>query len=137
MKRPLERRSRLLKRLPPFEEILRGSVVRRLLRCGKPGCRCADDPAARHGPYASLTRGVRGQTQSRWLTAAQAAVARQQVAAGQRFRAAVEAYWAACEAWADAELTAPAAPAAGQKGGSRRPSNSRPAARSRRSSGPA
>ncbi len=41
MKRLLERRSRLLKRLPPFEEILRGSVVRRLLRCGKPGCRCA------------------------------------------------------------------------------------------------
>ena len=41
MKRLLERRSRLLKRLPPFEEVLRGSVVRRLLRCGKPGCRCA------------------------------------------------------------------------------------------------
>lgn len=40
MKRLLERRSRLLKRLPPFEEVLRGSVVRRLLRCGKPGCRC-------------------------------------------------------------------------------------------------
>jgi len=41
MKRLLERRSRLLKRLPPFEEVLRGSVVRRLLRCGKPGCHCA------------------------------------------------------------------------------------------------
>jgi hypothetical protein len=41
MKRLLERRSRLLKRLPAFEEVLRGSVVRRLLRCGKPGCRCA------------------------------------------------------------------------------------------------
>ena len=40
MKRLLERRSRLLKRLPPFVEVLRGSVVRRLLRCGKPGCRC-------------------------------------------------------------------------------------------------
>ena len=43
MKRLLERRSRLLKRLPPFEEVLRGSVVRRLLRCGKPGCHCATD----------------------------------------------------------------------------------------------
>ena len=41
MKRLLERRTRLLKRLPPFTEVLRGSVVRRLLRCGKPGCRCA------------------------------------------------------------------------------------------------
>jgi len=41
MRRLLERRSRLLKRLPAFAEVLRGSVVRRLLRCGKPGCRCA------------------------------------------------------------------------------------------------
>jgi hypothetical protein len=41
MKRLLERRTRLLNRLPPCEEVLRGSVVRRLLRCGKPGCRCA------------------------------------------------------------------------------------------------
>ena len=41
MKRLRERRSRLPKRLPPFEEVLRGSVVRRLPCCGKPGCRCA------------------------------------------------------------------------------------------------
>jgi hypothetical protein len=115
----------------------RGAFSERYVKCHKPGCRCAEDPAARHGPYASLTRGVRGQTQSRWLTASQADVARQQVAAGQQFRAAVEAYWAACEAWADAELTVPSAPAAGQKGGSPRPSTRRRPARSGRSSGPA
>ena len=63
---------------------------------------------------------------------------RQQLEAGQQFRAQVEAYWAACERWADAELAPPAAaPAAGQKGGSARPSRRRRAARSRRSSGPA
>jgi hypothetical protein len=114
----------------------RGSLAERYVKCGKPGCRCAEDPTARHGPYYSLTRGVEGQTQSRWLTAEQADAARQQVAAGQRFRTEVEAYWAACEAWADAELEAPAAgqPAAAQKGGSRRPSRPRPSARSRRSS---
>ena len=115
----------------------RGSFSERYVKCSKPGCRCAEDPAARHGPYSSLTRGVRGQTQSRWLTAEQGDLARRQVAAGQRFRAEVEAYWAACEAWADAQLTAPAAPAAGQKGGSRQPSRRRRSARSGRSSGPA
>lgn len=115
----------------------RGAFSERYVKCHKPGCRCGEDPAARHGPYFSLTRGVGGQTQSRWLTAEQGEVARRQVAAGQQFRAGVEAYWAACEAWADAELTAPAAPAPGQKGGSRRPSRRRPSARSRRSSGPA
>jgi hypothetical protein len=54
MKRLLERRSRLLKRLPPFEEVLRGSVVRRLLRCGKPGCRCATG-AGHPAVYLSVT----------------------------------------------------------------------------------
>jgi len=114
----------------------RGSLTERYVKCSKPGCRCAEDPAARHGPYHSLTRGVGGQTQSRWLTAEQVAVARRQVEAGQQFRAQVEAYWAACEAWADAQLEAPAAaPAAGQKRGSPRPSRRRRSARSRRSSG--
>jgi hypothetical protein len=54
MKRLLERRRRLMRGLPPFEEVLRGSVVHRLLRCGKPGCRCArgeGHPAA----YLSVT----------------------------------------------------------------------------------
>lgn len=41
-KRLLERRRRLAGGLPPIEDVLRGSVVRRILRCGKPGCRCAD-----------------------------------------------------------------------------------------------
>jgi hypothetical protein len=117
----------------------RGSLSERYVKCSKPGCRCADDPAARHGPYYSLTRGVAGRTQSRLLSTAQAGVARRQVEAGRHFRQQVEAYWAACEAWADAQLDRPAAapPAAGQKGGSVRPSGRRRAARSRRSSGPA
>jgi len=41
MKRLLERRRRLIAGLPPLVEVLRGSVVRRRLRCGKPGCHCA------------------------------------------------------------------------------------------------
>jgi len=115
----------------------RGSFAERYVKCHKPGCRCAEDPAARHGPYYSLTRGVGGRTRSRWLTAEQIDLARRQVAAGQRFRTEVEAYWAACEAWADAQLTAPTAPAAGEKGGSPRPSKRRRSARSPRSSAPA
>ena len=39
-----ERRQRLARRLPPFEEVLRGSVLTRELRCGKPTCRCASGP---------------------------------------------------------------------------------------------
>jgi len=31
--------------------IVSGTLNRRTKVCGKPGCRCATDPEARHGPY--------------------------------------------------------------------------------------
>lgn len=39
--RLLDRRRRALHDLPPLEEIVRGSVLTRRVRCGKPTCRCA------------------------------------------------------------------------------------------------
>ena len=53
----------------------RGSLSQRTIKCSKPGCPCAQDPEARHDPYFSLTRAVRGNTHSRFLTPQQAAVA--------------------------------------------------------------
>lgn len=90
----------------------RGSLAQRTVKCSKPGCACARDPNARHGPYYSLTRAVRGKTQSRFLTAGQAALAREQIEAGRAFRTKLEAYWEGCEDWADRQMEAsPAAPA--------------------------
>jgi hypothetical protein len=37
----LERRRRALRDLPPLEEIMRGSVLTRQVRCGKATCHCA------------------------------------------------------------------------------------------------
>jgi hypothetical protein len=37
----LKQRGRVLKGLPPLEEVLRGSLLKREIRCGKPRCRCA------------------------------------------------------------------------------------------------
>ena len=42
------RRKHLLRKLPPLESILRGSLIERYKRCGKPGCKCANGPG--HGP---------------------------------------------------------------------------------------
>ena len=42
------RRQALLRQLPPLKAILRGSLIERYKRCGKPGCKCADGPG--HGP---------------------------------------------------------------------------------------
>jgi hypothetical protein len=41
MHRLLARRRRLLTKLPPLEEILRGSILDRTVRCGGAGCHCA------------------------------------------------------------------------------------------------
>src|SRR5246127_4844216 len=43
-----KRRNTLLRQLPPLQAILRGSLIERYKRCGKPGCKCADGPG--HGP---------------------------------------------------------------------------------------
>ena len=40
MPRLLDRRRRAVRSLPPLEEILRGTVLVRHIRCGKPGCHC-------------------------------------------------------------------------------------------------
>lgn len=32
-----------------FAPLMRGSLVERLRKCGRPNCACATDPAARHG----------------------------------------------------------------------------------------
>ncbi len=106
----------------------RGSLSERYVKCSKPGCACATQPEARHGPYYSWTRTVGGRTQSRFLTIDHAARVREQIEAGHQFRRHVDAYWAACEAWADAQL---AAPQAAKKGASPRPSTPKSSRRSK------
>jgi hypothetical protein len=50
------RRKTLIKKLPPFEAVLRGSLIERYKRCGKPGCKCAQTRG--HGPkyYLSVSK---------------------------------------------------------------------------------
>ncbi len=49
-----------------------GSVVRRYMPCGKPGCRCQADPPTLHGPYWQYSHKVAGKTITRRLTQDQA-----------------------------------------------------------------
>lgn len=121
----------LAHRLAEPKPMRRGSLSTRYLKCNKPGCACANDPGARHGPYTSVVRTVAQQTRSRLVPTAHADLVRQHIEAGQRFRKDVEAYWQACEAWADAQLDATeaaspkGAPKNGSKGLSRRKSPQR------------
>jgi hypothetical protein len=124
----------IARRLSEPKPMRRGTFSGQHLRCNKPGCACGDDPDARHGPYYRVVRVVGGKTQSRHVPAEQAEVVRKQVETGQQLREDVEAYWQACEQWADAQLEAPeAAPQeAAKKGGSRRRSMPRSSAKSKR-----
>lgn len=56
----LVRRRLVAARLGDVEQVLLGSLVEQMRRCGKPSCRCAAGKL--HGPYAFLTprRGRRG-----------------------------------------------------------------------------
>jgi hypothetical protein len=102
------------------QPIRRGSLYERRMKCGQAACACQHDPKATHGPYYTLTQKVEGKTRSRYIFPEQAVVVRRQINSGRQFRERVEAYWEACEGWAEEQLAAVAASAEeAEKGGSR------------------
>ena len=46
-----EKIDRIRQELGGIETLCSGTLLKRTKVCGKPGCRCAHDPLARHGPY--------------------------------------------------------------------------------------
>jgi len=57
----------LIARLAQIGFIWGGSVQKQWMSCGKPGCACAQDPKARHGPYVYWTSKINGRTVTRLL----------------------------------------------------------------------
>ncbi len=56
-------RFRELKRdLEQLEYFCKGTVLKRMMKCGKAHCACASDPSKRHGPYYELTYKANGKT---------------------------------------------------------------------------
>jgi len=88
MRRLLARRRRILAKLPSLEEVLRGSVIVRSLRCGKPGCHCAEG-GGHPATYLSVTL-AGGRTEQISLPAELVPVAERGVAAYRAWWAAVE-----------------------------------------------
>ena len=88
MSRELERRRRILAKLPPLEAVLRGSVIVRVLRCGKPGCHCAEGEG-HPATYLSVTH-AGGRTEQISLPAELVPLARRGVGAYRAWWAAVE-----------------------------------------------
>jgi hypothetical protein len=45
-----------------LEYFCKGTVLKRMMKCGKAHCACASDPTKRHGPYFELTYKASGKT---------------------------------------------------------------------------
>ena len=58
--------------LAAMDLLCSGTLMKRMMKCGKPNCRCAEDPSARHGPYFEWTHMKEGKLQHRYITAEQA-----------------------------------------------------------------
>lgn len=82
------RRSRATQDLPPLEELLRGTVLVRELRCGKATCRCASGDQHR-ATYLTVTLAA-GRTEQISLPAAVVPLAKRWVANYRRWWEAVE-----------------------------------------------
>jgi hypothetical protein len=60
-----KRRGRLVRDMPPVEQVLRGTLVETYKRCGRQNCHCADGPG--HGPkrYLAISQPGSGGRQRR------------------------------------------------------------------------
>jgi hypothetical protein len=83
------RRARLAAGLPDLEHLLRGSLVERYKKCGKPGCHCVRGKG--HGPahYLSVTLAP-GKTRSYYLSARNKELVEQHLANYRALRTRVE-----------------------------------------------
>ena len=75
-----ERIRRIQEQIRAMDYVSSGTLVTRTKVCGKPGCRCAHDPAARHGPYYEWGYMKDGRQVHRTLSAEQATVLKKAIA---------------------------------------------------------
>jgi hypothetical protein len=76
----LARIAQIHDRIRAIERLCSGTLLRRTKVCGKPACRCAHDPTARHGPYYEWGRMKGGRLVHRMVSPSQAALLREAIA---------------------------------------------------------
>ena len=69
---PAQHYQDLLRALSHLGYFRRGTLLKRFMPCGKPGCACQASPPRLHGPYYQWTRKVAGKTVTVRLTHEQA-----------------------------------------------------------------
>src|SRR5665213_4084296 len=80
IKQARARIERIRQALGGSDHLCSGTLLKRTKVCGKPGCRCATDPRARHGPYYEWGHMRGGKLVHRSVTAEQAVLLEQAIA---------------------------------------------------------
>ncbi len=80
VKQARQRIARIQVALTAVDYLCSGTLLKRMKVCGKPGCRCAQDPAARHGPYYEWGHMQDGQLVHRRVKPEQAVILRRAIA---------------------------------------------------------
>lgn len=68
LERHTQRFLELRRGLEQVEYFCKGTVLKRMMKCGKAQCACRRDPAKRHGPYFEWTYKAKGKTVNVKLT---------------------------------------------------------------------
>jgi hypothetical protein len=81
-----QRIAQLRAELAEMEYVCSGTLLERMKTCGSPTCRCARDPAARHGPYYEWGHMKAGKLVHRLVSAEQASLLRRAIANYRRLK---------------------------------------------------
>ena len=79
IRRAQERVARIREAVFGLDYVCSGTLLKRTKVCGKPNCRCAKDPDARHGPYYEWSHLRAGKLLHRVVSPHQAQILRQAI----------------------------------------------------------
>jgi len=100
-----QRIARIRATLNGIDYLCSGTLLERMKMCGKPDCRCAQDPEARHGPYYEWGHMKAGKLVHRTVSPEQATKLRLAIANYRKAKKLIQAWEDVSERLIDAEAT--------------------------------
>lgn len=103
IKQARARIARIREALGAIDYLCSGTLLQRMKLCGKPGCRCAKDPSARHGPYFEWGHMKGGKLVHRTVSPDQAAILKIAIANHRKAKKLMQAWEVETERLFDAQ----------------------------------
>jgi hypothetical protein len=101
------KRKKVRERLTEIGDMRQGTLTERFRKCGKPGCKCAENETYSHGPSFSLTKSVKKKTVTRIIPKEAVELTKEQISRFQEFRRLSQEYLAVNEEICEVKLSKP------------------------------